>query len=279
MTSTRAGQTILITGGTSGIGAAAAVQLAGAGARVLLVGRDRTRGAAVADEIAGAGGQAEFLPTELLSLVEIGRLAEAVAARTDRLDALINNAGGVFNLRNNSAEGLEATFALNTVAPFALAVRLKPLLARSGGRIVNAVTGVPDGATLDVAALADPPNHSLWSSYVHAKLALLMVTAEQHARWAPDGVSAVAVHPGAVPTTRIGRTIQGTTWSLYRFVTRLTFTADRPATAAARYVRALGPDVPSGAWLKGDRLARLPIQARDASVRAALWAALEAIAR
>lgn len=269
--------TILITGGSSGIGAAAAVQLAAAGARVLLAGRDRARGDAVAADIGRAGGRAEFLATELLSLVEIDRLADAVAARTERLDAVIHSAGGVFRLRHNSADGIEATFALHVVAPFALSHALRPLLARGGGRVVHAVAGVPDRATLVVDELADPPRHTLWSSYVRANLALLMVTAEMSGRWAGDGIGAVAVHPGSVPSTRLGRTVQGTTWSLYRFVTRLTFAADRPATAAARYVKALGPDVPSGAWLKGDRLARLPMQARDAAVRAALWDRLVAL--
>lgn len=126
------GKTIVITGATSGIGAATAIALARQGARVLTVGRNRGRGETVAQEIArGGGGTSEFLCADLLSLKDIARLAVEVIQRAPTLDVLINNAGGTFDKKAMSADGVEASFALNTVAPFALANKLHGALAHA----------------------------------------------------------------------------------------------------------------------------------------------------
>ncbi len=82
------GKVCLVTGATSGIGRAAAAQLARAGAIVLLTGRDRNRGESAAAEIRAAGGQAEFLPVDFASLASVRALAEEVRQRHDRLHVL-----------------------------------------------------------------------------------------------------------------------------------------------------------------------------------------------
>src|SRR5262245_5238267 len=134
------GKTVMITGATSGIGEATAIALARQGARVLAVGRDRARGEGVVKEMTRVGGTGEFFSTNLLSLSDIARLADEVKARAQSLDVLVNNAGGMFGAKTMSADSIEATFALNTVAAFALTNRLHGALAQANGRVVNIVT-------------------------------------------------------------------------------------------------------------------------------------------
>ncbi|TIU66421.1 MAG: SDR family NAD(P)-dependent oxidoreductase, partial [Mesorhizobium sp.] len=86
-------KTVLITGSTDGVGRVVAEKLGASGAHILVHGRDAMRGKAVVAAIEAAGGKAELLVADLSSLAEVRRLAEAVRARTTRLDILINNAG------------------------------------------------------------------------------------------------------------------------------------------------------------------------------------------
>ncbi|TIW72781.1 MAG: SDR family NAD(P)-dependent oxidoreductase, partial [Mesorhizobium sp.] len=115
-------KTVLITGSTDGVGRMVAERLGASGARVLVHGRDEGRGKAVASAIEAAGGKAELLVADLSSLAEVRRLAEAVRARTNRLDILINNAGigtaGEASKRQVSADGYELRFAVNYLAGF-----------------------------------------------------------------------------------------------------------------------------------------------------------------
>lgn len=198
------GKSVVITGATSGIGEATAIALARQGARVLAVGRNQARGEAVVKEMTLGGGTGEFLFANLLSLKDVARLADEVMARTPSLDVLINNAGGMFGTKTMSADGIEATFALNTVAAFALTSRLYGTLAQANGRVVNIATGFLGRTKLNVNDLVNPKSYSSWSSYSRAKLASIMMTLEQAERWKPDGISAVAVQPGIVVGTRFG---------------------------------------------------------------------------
>src|SRR5215212_10952656 len=173
------GKTMLITGATSGIGEATAIAVARRGARVLVVGRDQARGAAVVQELTRVGGTGEFLAANLLSLKDVTRLADEVLKHTASLDVLINNAGGMFGTKTMSADNIETTFALNTVAAFALTNHLHDALAQAHGRVVNIATGFLGRTRLKVNELANPGSYSALSSYTRAKLASIMMTLEQ----------------------------------------------------------------------------------------------------
>ena len=115
------GKTVLVTGGTSGIGKATALGLAAMGAHVVITGRDRGRTEHSAGEIrAAGGGQVDVFVADLSSQSEVRRLAAEVLQRYPHLDVLINNVGGYWNTRHVTADGLERTFALNHLAPFLL---------------------------------------------------------------------------------------------------------------------------------------------------------------
>src|SRR6202046_5628465 len=115
------GRTVLVTGGSGGIGRATALGLAAMGAHLAITGRDRGRTQDAAREIRGAArGQVDVFVADLSSLSQVRRLAGEVLQRLPRIDVLVNNAGGYWNTRHVTADGLERTFAINHLAPFLL---------------------------------------------------------------------------------------------------------------------------------------------------------------
>ena len=113
-----AGRKVLITGGTSGIGRATTLGLAAMGAHLAITGRDRERTEDAAREIrAAGGGQVDVFVADLSSQSQVRRLAREVLQRLPRIDVLVNNAGGYWDTRHVTADGLEHTFALNHLAP------------------------------------------------------------------------------------------------------------------------------------------------------------------
>jgi retinol dehydrogenase 14 len=113
-----AGRTVLVTGGSGGIGRATALGLAAMGAQLAICGWDResTEGAAVEVRAAG-GGPVEVFVADLSSQSEVRRLAGEVLQRCSRIDVLVDNVGGYWDTRQLTAEGLERTFPLNHLAP------------------------------------------------------------------------------------------------------------------------------------------------------------------
>ena len=246
---------------------------------MLVVGRDPARGEATVKEMARVGETGEFLAANLLSLNDIARLAAEVGTRISSLDVLINNAGGVFDTRTMSADSIEATFALNTVAPFAIASHLHGALARAQGRVVNIATGFLGRTRLNVGELVNPPSYSSFGRYSRAKLASIMVTLEQAERWKRDGISAVAVQPGIVIGTRfgdadpsnpsLGRSIGAPIMKLLGIGATLEQATERYQQAA--FDRRLA----SGTYFAWGKVAKVPNQAQDADVRLAVWRLLE----
>src|SRR5688500_14660742 len=108
------GRTVLVTGGTSGIGRATAVGLARLGARIAITGRDRSRATDAVREIhAAGGGHVEAFIADLSVQAQVRLLAAEALERLDRIDVLVNNVGGYWHTRHITADGLEHTFALN----------------------------------------------------------------------------------------------------------------------------------------------------------------------
>ena len=134
-----AGQTVLVTGGSSGIGKATALGLATMGAHLAITGRDRERTESAAREIrAAGGGQVDILVADLSVQSEVRQLADEVLKRLPRIDVLINNVGGYWNTRHVTVDGLERTFAINHLAPFLLTHQLLDRLTHSApARVVT----------------------------------------------------------------------------------------------------------------------------------------------
>src|SRR5262249_9386261 len=127
------GKTVVITGGTSGIGEIAAEILAKKAARIDLVARDKSRGDATLVRLrnsAPGGAHSIYFP-DLTRLAEMKRVAAQIADHEKRTDVLINNAGALFARRRLTQDGLEFTFALNHMAYFVLTEGLRERLLAS----------------------------------------------------------------------------------------------------------------------------------------------------
>jgi NAD(P)-dependent dehydrogenase (short-subunit alcohol dehydrogenase family) len=181
------GQTVLVTGATSGIGRAAAIQLARDGAEVVVHGRDATRGEQVVAEISRAGGKACFIAADLSDPTEIRRLAD----QAGQVDVLVNNAG--FSWFGPTADLDVATYGAlfdsNVRAPYFLVAALAPrMAANGGGSIVNVASMV---ASIGIAGAA---------AYGATKATLTAMTRAWAAEFSPRGVRVNAVAPGPVYT-------------------------------------------------------------------------------
>lgn len=198
----------VVTGASAGIGRATAMAFAGLGWQVIGVGRDPLRSAAAEADIRAAaapGAKIDFLRADFDLMSEVKRIADEIKALTNRLDVLINNAGGVRDRLYLSAEGVEATFAANHLAPFLLTRELMPLLrstaaGRPGTVRVLAVSSsghevCPGMHWEDLNMLDD---FTTAGAYCQAKLANILYTRELNRRVAADGIVAQCMHPGVV---------------------------------------------------------------------------------
>ena len=181
------GKVALVTGATSGIGKAAAIQLAVQGASVIVHGRDVTRGGAVVAEIENAGGSARFVGADLREAMEVLRLA----GEAGDVDVLVNNAGVPWfgPSAKLAANTLDQLFAANVQAPYLLVSVLAPkMVARGNGVIINVASragtvGQPDSA-----------------AYGATKAALTSFARSWAAEYGPAGIRVNAVSPGPVYT-------------------------------------------------------------------------------
>lgn len=202
-TPTMAGKICLVTGGTAGIGFITARELARAGAEVTIVGRDGARGAAAAAAIGAAAGGApvDFIAADLGEQEQVRSFASRFGERHDRLDVLVNNAGGLFGRRQTTGDGIERTFALNHLGYFLTTMRLLPLLqAAATGRIVVVASEAHRGARLDFDDLQGEQRYRRWTAYKRSKLANLLFCYELARRLTGRGITANALHPGFVAT-------------------------------------------------------------------------------
>jgi NAD(P)-dependent dehydrogenase (short-subunit alcohol dehydrogenase family) len=274
------GKTVVITGGTSGIGQVAAAELAARGARIILIARDRGRAAQVVAEInrgaPGIGHRAVY--ANLSSIGETRRIAAEIAAAEPRIDVLINNAGALFNRRALSPDGLEMTFAVNHMAYFVLTAGLKQaLLAASPARIVNTASASHLGATLDFDDLQSERAYSGFGAYGRSKLCNVLFTRELAHRLEGAGVTANCLHPGFV-ATRFGDASGGLVQALMP-VARLGAISPRKGADTIVYL-ASSPEVAatSGRYFYRCQPVQTSAAAQDDASAARLWAESERIA-
>lgn len=199
MTNTFAGSTALVTGGNSGIGRAAAIELAGLGAQVILSGRDVARGEQVVAAIRAEGGKADFVAIALNDEASARQLArQATGLGGGHVDILVNNAGVFpFGPTHEASEAdFDSVFAVNVKTPFFLVAELAPAMAARGkGAIINVTTMVAEFGM---------PNMALYGS---SKAALVLLTKSWAAEYGPSGVRVNAVSPG--PTRTEGSAAMG----------------------------------------------------------------------
>ena len=197
-----AGKTVLVTGGTGGIGRATALGLAAMGANLAITGRDRDRAKDAAREIRAGGGRVDVFVADLSAQSEARRLADEVLTSLPRIDVLVNNVGGYWNTRHVTADGLEHTFALNHLAPFLLTnLLLDRLKETAPARVVTVSSNAQAMGRIDFDDLQGEESYSGSRAYDQSKLANVLFSYELARRLRGTSVTANALHPGVVSTS------------------------------------------------------------------------------
>jgi NAD(P)-dependent dehydrogenase (short-subunit alcohol dehydrogenase family) len=268
-----AGKTVLVTGGTGGIGLATALGLATLGAHLAITGRDRGRTEDAAREIrAAGGGQVDVFIADLSSQAEVRRLADEVLQRLARIDVLVNNVGGYWNTRHVTADGLEHTFALNHLAPFLLTSLLLDRLQQGApARVVTVSSNAQALGEIDFDDLQGERSYSGARAYNQSKLANVLFTYELARRLQGAAVTANALHPGVV-STAFGAEDPG---SIQRWlVPFLRPFMKAPAQGAATSIHlASAPDLAqvTGGYFANSKPKRSSERSYDEAAAARLW--------
>lgn len=196
------GKIVLVTGATNGIGLVTALEIARMGAQVTIVSRNAEKCAAVAEAIkTETGNSVEFIAADLSTLAGIMQAATVFKQSHTRLHVLVNNAGGFFNKRFVTPDGLEMTFALNHLNYFLLTnLLLDVLKASAPARVINVASGMHMGARLDFDNLQGEKHYAGFRAYGQSKLANIIFTYELASRLEETGVTVNALHPGYVDT-------------------------------------------------------------------------------
>ncbi|GAA4657232.1 SDR family NAD(P)-dependent oxidoreductase [Arthrobacter cryoconiti] len=189
-------RTVVITGASNGIGAAAAKMLAEPGDTLVVVGRSPKRTQAIAKEL-----EADFFITDFAELKQVRELAANLLDRYPHIDVLANNAGGVMNKREVTVDGHEKTFQINHLAPFLLTTLMIDRLTANRSIVINTSSAANKVmARFNIDDLESQQDYSAARAYGNAKLENILFTRELQRRYGDHGVTAVAFHPGIVAT-------------------------------------------------------------------------------
>ena len=263
-------QTIVITGASDGIGAAAARRLNADGHLVVLVGRSPEKTAAIAKELAAPYHVADFS-----DLGEVRGLADQLTEAYPRIDVLANNAGGIMGPRQLTVDGHELTFQVNHLAPFLLTNLLLPVLTASGAKVIQTASiaarmfGHVDLDDLDLERGYSPDR-----AYGNGKLENILFTREPDRRYGDQGVAAAAFHPGVVGTNFASDTTHPMRFLYHTPVIKNLFTIS-PEKGARGLIwlaeNTPGVTWPTGEYFERNKVARSNPQAQDAALAVGLW--------
>jgi len=230
-------KTILVTGGTDGIGLETARMLVSMGHNVLLHGRNPEKLENVGKELSAItdGGQIESYVADLSRMADVEAMAKAVTEKHAKLDVLVNNAGVYVTSDLITEDGLDVRFAVNTIAPYLLTKRLLPLMERSG-RVINLSSAAQ--APVDRKALFGRVKLSDGMAYAQSKLAITMWSRSMALALGDDGPAIVAVNPRSMLGSKMVKQAYGVAGGDLRIGGEILVRAalsDEFATASGKY--------------------------------------------
>lgn len=268
------GRRVVITGATSGIGRAAAAEMAGLGADVAIVGRDHERTQVAATQIAAGTKRAvRAYIADLNVMTDARRVADEIAGDFEALDVLIHNAGALSAQYERTAEGYEATYASQVLSQHVLTSRLLPLLSKgtdprviivsSGGMYAEAL----DPGTVQMSADA----YDGVRAYARAKRAQVALNQEWARRLPGHPVAFHAMHPGWADTRGVQDSLPS-----FRRITRPILRTPQEGADTIVWLAGVRPiPAPSGTFWS-DRMprgtVRVPGTGSDSAAPSALWA-------
>jgi NAD(P)-dependent dehydrogenase (short-subunit alcohol dehydrogenase family) len=263
-------KTVIVTGASGGIGAAAARQLTRDGHEVVIVGRSPEKTRAIGDALGVPRHLADFA-----DLSQVRDLAGALLAAYPRIDVLANNAGGMMGDRTLTVDGFERTFQVNHLAPFLLTELLMPALTAGSATVIQTSSAAARlFARFDIDDLQNAHGYSPLRAYGNGKLANILFTEELQRRYGDQGISAVAFHPGVVATGFAGET-NHILRRIYHGPMRKLFTIS-PEKGADQLVwlaeGTAGESFIPGAYYESRRIAtKVNPKAHDADLARELW--------
>jgi len=234
-------KTILITGGTGGIGKQTALALAKLGAQVMVTGRNQASGEAAVSELKQLSGnqRVDLLLADLSTQDGVHSLADQFKQKYDRLDVLINNAGLAESQRRLTVDSVEADFATNVITPFLLTHLFMDRLKTGPAARVISLTGGSHPAKIDLDNLQAERSFVGLTSYSHAKLIMMAVMYEFAQRVRGTNVTINVCYPGQASTNMTQSVTPGMfpgfvriIWPLFKLATRSD--GGRSAAKAAR---------------------------------------------
>ncbi|MHC6591667.1 SDR family NAD(P)-dependent oxidoreductase [Arthrobacter sp. C152] len=260
-------RTIVITGASDGIGAAAARTLAQAGEQVVVVGRSAEKTRALATELGADHHVADFA-----ELVQVRNLAAKLKANYPRIDVLANNAGGMMGKRTITVDGNELTFQVNHLAPFLLTSLLMDTLAASQAKIINTASHANFHGKLDLSDLNAEHSYRTYRAYGTGKLANILFTSELHRRFHDQGITTAAFHPGVVRTNFAADSTSPFRHAYKTLLNRFMLSPDQGADTMLWLINGTpGSDWISGAYYAKRSLPKANAQAYDAELARGLW--------
>jgi NAD(P)-dependent dehydrogenase (short-subunit alcohol dehydrogenase family) len=271
------GKVVLITGGTSGIGKAAATALAGMGATVVITGRNEERGKRALQEIREESGNdgVELILADLTVQDEVRRLAEELRERHNQLEVLVNNAGLVLSERTETPDGIETQLAINHLAPFLLTNLLLDLLKESApSRIVTVSSDAHRWAKIDLDDLQSRKRYRGMQVYGKTKLANIMFTYELAERLEGTEVTANCMHPGGV-NTNFGNNQGGPMNLLFRLFKPFMRSPEQGADTLIYLASSPEVEGMTGKYLADRKVKAASDAAYDETTRKRLWEASE----
>src|SRR5215211_4276544 len=267
------GEVVLITGGTSGIGRAAATALAAMGAEVVVAGRSRERGELAVEEIRDTSGNARvsLMLADLAVQAEVRGLAEEFRERYDRLDVLVNNAGIIQSKRTETPDSIELTLAVNHLAPFLLTNLLLDLLKESApSRIVTVSSEARRGAEIDFDDLQSERRYRAFRVYGMTKLANILFTYELAERLEGTRVVANCLHPGGV-NTNFANNNRGLGTLIFRAFKPFMRTAEQGADTVVYLASSPEAGEMTGRYLTDRKVISSYQEPHDVSAQKRLW--------
>ena len=277
------GQVIAITGGNSGIGKEAAVSLARMGATVVFTARNPAKGEAALTDIRQRSGSStvELMALDLADFASIRSFASELLERFDRLDVLVDNAGGIISEQAHTTEGFELTFGANHLGHFLLVELLRDRLVHSAPSRVITVSSLAHRYAFHGLSFDDLQSDLGYSSmdvYAKSKLANLMFSNELARRLDGTGVTSNTLHPGAI-RSGFGRS-EGSR-GLDRAVMIIGAPFLRSAKSGSKTIvyLASSPDVAgaTGGYYVRKKLHKPSKHARDQAAARRLWDASESL--
>ncbi|MGV8969027.1 MAG: SDR family NAD(P)-dependent oxidoreductase [Microbacteriaceae bacterium] len=266
-------KTVVVTGASDGIGAAAARELASLGNRIVVVGRSPSKTQEVAESIG-----AEYLTADFASFAEVRELAAKLLELCPRIDVLANNAGGLMGKRAVTVDGHEKTMQVNHYSPFLLTTLLLERLIESKARVINTSSVANRFGKIDFDNLELETGYSAEKAYGNSKLANILFTRELHNRYAEAGIITAAFHPGVVASNFASESSSWLSLAYSRFAKRFLLTSEQGADTLVWLATATpGTDFAASETYEKRGLLKINPQAFDVDVAAKLWDVTEVL--